>query len=514
MIPARWSELDPLLDQALDADEAGRAALLAGLRARDPALADALADLLASGQAAQHQAYLQSLPAQALMTPALMAQPQAGLQLGAYTLVEPIGDGGMGSVWLARRSDGRFEGQAAVKLLSRGMGSATVAERFRREGQFLARLDHPHIARLLDAGITPQGQAYLVLEHVQGQRIDLHCDQQRLDVRARLRLFLTLLAAVAHAHRHLVVHRDIKPGNVMVTPDGQVKLLDFGIAKLLADDTAPSDALTQQAGGPLTPGYAAPEQYLDEPVSTATDVYALGVLLYGLLAGRHPTLGPTASFSEALQATLHRDAPRMSDAVAGQADVAAQRHSAPAALRRQLAGDLDKIVAKALRRPAAERYADAAALADDLQRHLHHQPVLARAPGTGLRLAKFVRRQRVPVAITLAALLALGLAGGNAWRCCQAAREGQARAQSVDGLLQSLFDGMSPDNAASRSFSARELLDRGRAFLDRSAATCARVWPALAVVCGAFNCTLARSSRARAWRSGCCALAAAAASAR
>ena len=216
MIPARWAELEPWLDQALEADAAGRDALLGALDTQDPELAGQLRAMLGDMQAAEAAHYLQRGP-EPTVAP---ATPLAGLQLGAYTLVAPIGEGGMGSVWLARRSDGRYEGVAAVKLLHRGMASAAVAERFRREGQILARLDHPNIARLLDAGVTPQGQAYLVLEHVRGMRIDHYADAHRLGVRERLQLFVTLLAAVAHAHRHLVVHRDIKPGNVLVSDGG------------------------------------------------------------------------------------------------------------------------------------------------------------------------------------------------------------------------------------------------------------------------------------------------------
>ncbi|MFG5408776.1 serine/threonine-protein kinase [Piscinibacter sakaiensis] len=276
-----------------------------------------------------------------------------GLRIGAWRLEAPIGQGGSGSVWRARRCDGRVEGVAAVKLLHLSWLGHGAAERFRREGAILARLTHPHIARLLDAGVSDGGQPYLVLELVDGEPIDRRCDRLRMDVDARLRCFLDVLGAVAHAHRHLVVHRDIKPANVMLGDDGLVKLLDFGIAKLLEDEGEGSTALTRAAGTVLTPDYAAPEQIAGGPISTATDIYALGVLLYQLLGGTHPTGGATA---------------------------------------------LDTIVARMLRKRPAERYASVDAVAEDLRRHLAHLPVEARPDTWRYRAGKFVRRHRVPVA--------------------------------------------------------------------------------------------------------------------
>jgi serine/threonine-protein kinase len=462
MLPPHWKTLQPLLDQALDAAPADRPVLLLGWRSTFPDVIDDLEALLRDHDSNAGDGFL----AGAAGSGAMFGVPLAGQRLGAYTLQSPIGEGGMGSVWLARRGDGRFEGLVAVKLLALSMAGAGRAERFRREGHILARLAHPHIARLLDAGVSPSGQPYLVLEHVRGQHIDVHCQAQRLGIAARIRLFLTLLDAVQHAHGHLVVHRDIKPSNVMVDDAGQLKLLDFGIAKLLVADGHTDAPLTQQAGAVLTPGHAAPEQLQSGEVSTATDVYALGVLLYLLLSGHHPTTRPGSSAAQALHDTLQRDPPLMSQAVRGDAAAAAARGLRPAALQRALAGDLDNIAAKALRRLPTERYATAAALADDLRRHLDHQPVLARQPGAAYLLRRFLQRHRLPVAATLAGTLVLAGAGLQAWQARQAAQRSQVQAQSVDGLLQSLFNGMGPDVAASRSFSATELLDRGQAFLD------------------------------------------------
>ena len=278
--------LDALLRQALELEEPEREAWLARLRRDQPARASELEALLAERPRLDAAGFLSREDAS-----------HAGLegrQLGAYTLERPLGRGGMGTVWLARRSDGRYEGHAAVKLPNLALLDPVGSERFRREGTLLARLSHPNIARLLDAGVADGGQPFLVLEYVEGTRIDRYCDERQLPPEARLRLFLDVLGAVSHAHANLIVHRDLKPSNILVTRDGTVKLLDFGIAKLLQDgrSEAGDSTLTDAGGRVLTPEYAAPEQIRGEPVTIATDVYALGVLLYLLLAGRHPTVEP------------------------------------------------------------------------------------------------------------------------------------------------------------------------------------------------------------------------------
>ena len=277
---ANWAQLSPLLDELLDLPEPERQARVAEVRAQNPQLGDELAALLTASQSDQVKDFL-SKP---LLNPVDQAPEStlAGQRLGAYVLESPLGQGGTGSVWRARREDGRFTGAVAIKLLHLSLLGRAGAERFKREGDILARLTHPNIAHLLDAGVTAGGQPYLVIELVEGERIDRHCDLKRLDVNARLALFDKVLSAVAHAHTHLVIHRDIKPGNILVTPDGTVKLLDFGIAKLLEDEATAGEAteLTRDGGRVLTPEYAAPEQLRGEAITTATDVYALGVLLY------------------------------------------------------------------------------------------------------------------------------------------------------------------------------------------------------------------------------------------
>ena len=260
----------------------------------------------------------------------------------------------MGEVWLASRADGRFEGRCAIKFLNRSISHPGVAERFLREGQALARLTHPHVARLLDAGTLEEGQPYLVLEYVPGTHIDRYCAEKSLDVKARVRLFVNVVSAVADAHANLIVHRDLKPSNVLVTREGVVKLLDFGIAKLLLDPQSSEGEAppTRWEDTALTPEYSAPEQLLGEPVSTATDVYQLGMLLYVLLVGRHPLqIGGTRT--DKIRAALEGRPPPASSFASG-------------ALRKQLRGDLDAILSMALRRDPQERYATAAALGEDL----------------------------------------------------------------------------------------------------------------------------------------------------
>ncbi|MCE4553271.1 serine/threonine-protein kinase [Pelomonas cellulosilytica] len=441
----RWLALSPLLDELLDLDDAARDERLARLRADDPDTAEQLQRMLTRAQDLEDQGFL-SAPAVAQLGDALASLPGepvevpdlAGQQIGAYVLERPLGQGGMGSVWLARRADGRFSGHVAVKFLMAGLLGRGDAGRFAREGEILARLSHPHIARLLDAGVHQGDRPYLVLEYVDGQPIDAYCRERQLGVEARVRLFLDVLAAVAHAHARLILHRDLKPSNILVTRDGDVKLLDFGIAKLLDDaaqalEGAAATELTQRAGSAFTPQFAAPEQVQQADVTTATDVYALGVLLYVLLGGRHPTADDTQTQLDRLKAVVEHVPKRLSDAAARQDDKAIARQS------RLLRGDLDTIVAKALKKSPAERYANAQALAEDLQRWLAHEPIAARPDSRVYVLGRFVRRHRWSVAAGSAALVALmGLTVVSvlqAQRAHQAEQQAQARRQQAEDLL-------------------------------------------------------------------------------
>ena len=419
---SRWPVLSPLLDELLDLTTVARDARLAALRAQDPSLFEELQPWLNELPGLDRSSFLQA--------PALPAPPGlAGQAVGAYRLVRELGQGGMGSVWLAQRTDGRFEGEVAIKFLSAGLFSAAGAERFAREGSIMARLAHPHIARLLDAGHLSQGgppQPYLVLEYVPGVPVDRYCHERQLSLADRLHLFLDILDAVAHAHNRLILHRDLKPSNILVTAAGEVKLLDFGIAKLL-DASHTGEPLTQQAGNAFTPQYAAPEQLQGGEVSTATDVYALGVLLFRLLSGRLPLAISNDNPMAHWQAVIDQVPPLVSEAVQQAAEADAPRRA------KALRGDLDTILARALKKTPAERYPNAAALADDLRRHLAHEPITARPDTWAYRSAKFLRRHRLAVgAGTLAGLV---LAASTAVAVREAAQAQQQQAQA-EGLIE------------------------------------------------------------------------------
>ena len=463
-----------LLDQALDLTLDERRAWLARLRVDRPELAAGLEQMLAREPELDHGGFLlggisSEIPEDT--DQAAFGQGLAGRRLGAYTLERLLGQGGMGTVWLARRSDGRYEGVAAVKLLNLALLDPVGAERFRREGTVLARLDHPNIARLLDAGVTDGGQPYLVLEHVEGLPIDRYCEEHALDPPARVTLFLQVLAAVAQAHASLIVHRDLKPSNILVTADGVVKLLDFGIAKLLDPDDASADrtALTEAGGSPLTPEYAAPEQVTGGAVTTATDVYALGVVLYRLLAGVHPTAAPDDSAVQRLRALVERDPAPL------------------AGLTGPYAADLDTIVTKTLRKEPVERYATVAAFADDLGRCLRNEPVLARPATFRYRAGKFLRRHRAAVAAATAGTFALvGLTGVAVIQAGEArsqrqealrqrhealhqrdqARDEERRATASNDLMNSVLQSIS---SSGKAFTTLVLLDRGRELLELAA---------------------------------------------
>jgi eukaryotic-like serine/threonine-protein kinase len=413
-----WLRASRHLDRVLDLPPPERAACLAALRTEDPASGAVVEGLLGEHHLLSAEGFLDSKPT--IRVPE--EPPQlTGLKIGAYTLVSPIGHGGMGTVWSAMRSDGRFEGRAALKLLNAALVGRSGEERFKREGTILARLTHPHIARLIDAGVTETGQPYLVLEHIDGQHINRYCDEQKLGIEDRIRLFLDVQSAVAHAHANLIVHRDLKPSNVLVTAEGQVKLLDFGIAKLLGADDHPSAAstmLTVEGGQVLTPKYAAPEQVTGGRVTTATDVYSLGVLLFELLCGVHPTGLDKGTPAQFVKAVVQTEPLRLSTAVtdtvdpARGAELAANRATTLERLRRELRGDLETILAKALKHDPAERYASLSEFANDLRHFLNNEPIGARPDTVGYRAAKFLHRNRsVLVAATMVAILLVGLVG-------------------------------------------------------------------------------------------------------
>jgi len=459
--PEQWQSISASLDQALELEGPERAQWLAALAQNDPAMAALLSSVLA---AREQEGFSQFL---ACPTPIPLDDIQhatlIGRQVGPYVIEAEVGRGGMGSVWRARRADGRFEGKVAIKFVHAAWIGRSGEQRFLTEGKLLGRLDHPHIARLLDAGVLEATQPYLVLEYVDGAPIDVYCEGRSLGTEVRVRLFLDVLDAVAHAHSNLIVHRDLKPSNIFVTGDGTVKLLDFGIAKLL-DEGSGTIPATQSIAVALTPQYAAPEQLLSQPVTTATDTYALGLVLYLLLSGSHPFADKTRSQAELIRAVA-TDGPRHASSVA-------QLSAVP---RRSLEGDLDNILHKSLKKDPAARYASASDFAQDLRRFLDHMPVTARPDTLGYRAAKFGRRHRVGVALSSLTLTAI-LAGlvGTAWQARRADANADAAAQQREHALQQLgyaeaandFLGFLMRQGADHPFTTPELLGRGERLVD------------------------------------------------
>jgi eukaryotic-like serine/threonine-protein kinase len=472
--PERWRVLSPYLDQALELPTDQRGDWLKSISSRDAALAADLQAMLSQQAVVEESRFMD----RALLDPrTTLAPSMAGHVLGNYRLVSMIGEGGSGSVWLAERCDGRYQGRAAVKLLNRSLIGAVGEERFRREGTILAQLRHPQIAHLIDAGISSTRQPYLVLEHVDGVTIDRFCDQQALGIDDRIRLFLHVLEAVAHAHANLVVHRDLKPANVLVSTDGQVKLLDFGIAKLVQGDAkrepvaAESSAVSREIGRALTPEFAAPEQVSGGAVTTATDIYALGILLYVLLTGDHPAGDAVRSPETLLRAILLSDPPRLSEAVerAGTRDatvnLASRYGTTSARMSGHLRGDLDAIVALALKKDPTQRYSSVTAFADDLRRFLRREPVSARADTIRYRAGKFLQRHTAGVAaITAVGALIVALTAVYTIRISaqrDLAQREKAKAVKVGELLMTLLTSADPIRGGPADPALRALLDNG-----------------------------------------------------
>lgn len=462
--PEEWREVSPHLDFALSLSGEQRSRWLVSFRAERPDLAIFLEKLLEEHRALAEERFLEREPLRATDDTSLTGQV-----LGAYKLLSRIGDGGMSSVWLAERVDGRFERQVAVKFLHFAVGSRAVAERFKREGRILGHLAHPHIAELIDAGVTTDSEPYLVLEYVSGRQIDEYCDEHRLELDGRIGLFLDVLGAVEHAHANLVVHRDIKPSNVLVSSEGDVKLLDFGIAKLLAQDTESVDAtvLTLEDGTAMTPLFAAPEQLTGAAITTATDVYSLGLLLYLLLTGSHPAGAGPHSPADLLKSITEVDASLASQTILSNGAVSAERRGmTPEKLHRRVRGDLDTILAKALKKRPAERYASVAAFADDLRRYIGNEPIAARPESASYRLGKYVRRHRFGVALTAGiALLLVGFLVIQGIELRRITRE-RDRADRIANFMTGIFKVSDPDEGGSHGVTAREVLDKAAVDID------------------------------------------------
>ncbi len=468
MTPERWQQIKEVFQAALEHMPVARLSYLHAACAEDSALRAEVESLLASYE--QAPSFLER-PAGALLSPLLAEEAAESLQgsgIGPYRLQQELGRGGMGRVYLARRDDGQYQKQVAIKLIKHGMDTDGVMRRFRHERQTLATLDHANIARFLDGGVTEQGLPYFVMEHIEGLPIDLYCDTHKLDTIARLRLFRSVCAAVHYAHQNLIVHRDLKPGNILVTAAGVPKLLDFGLAKFLQPDQSPQAlAMTMTGVRLMTPEYASPEQVRGAPITTASDVYSLGVLLYKLLTGHRPYRLARFSAQEMNEIICEQQPEKPSTAISrveivggknGTAPstitpetVSSTRDGSPEKLRRRLLGDLDNIVLMALRKEPQRRYASVEQLADDIRRYLEGLPIRAHKDTLGYRSVKFTKRHKAGVAATVLVLLMLfaGVAGVG-WQARIATEESlkakleAAKAQQIKRFLQEMLSAVDP----------------------------------------------------------------------
>ncbi len=478
-LPAdHWQRALALMDTAVTLRPEQRDAWLDEIAASEPQVAPLLRKLLSAHQRVETNDILATLPRPDRQTQH-QSNGEIGARIGPFELIELLGHGGMGSVWRARYADGRLKRDVAVKLPATSDNPAALSslrERFARERDFLAQLEHPNIARLYDTGISDSGQPYLAMEYVAGEPIDAYCDQHRLTIKARLTLYLQVLDAVEFAHRQLVLHRDLKPGNVLVDGNGQARLLDFGVAKLLPESSATSNTatsisagtdLTEMAGAAITLAYAAPEQINNGRLSTATDVYALGVMLYRLLTGSAP-YQPKRDTRGALEDEVLTVVPANASARFASTETLAARQTTEVALRRTVAGDIDRILAKALKKNADERYPTVDAFAKDIERALNGHPVQAQPDSAWYRTRKFVQRHPWAVAVSSAGAVTLMMAatvavwqGGEARTQAALAEREASRAKAVQQFLVTLFQSANPEKSRGKTLTVREVLDQG-----------------------------------------------------
>jgi serine/threonine protein kinase len=484
--PERWQQVKELLATALEMDPAARTAYLDRACANDPPLRSDLDRFLAADQEAGRE--FLNTPAHATETmdgSEQNASPRVGRRVGPYQIVEEIGAGGMGEVYRAFRADDQYRKQVAIKLVRAGQDSGFVVSRFKNERQILASLDHPNIARLHDGGTTEDGLPYFVMELIEGQPIDQYCAQRQLSVPERLKLFMQVCSAVQYAHQRLIIHRDIKPGNILVASDGTPKLLDFGIAKILDPEavTGQVDA-TLTVFRVLTPGYASPKQVKGEPITTASDVYSLGVVLYELLTGHHPYRQANSTPQEIARAVCEVEPERPSTAVrrmeTREEDRDSQGPSAAAKIfdsatgkrGKLLRGDLDNIVLMALRKDPQRRYASVEQFAEDIRRHLENRPVLARKDTLGYRTSKFITRHKAGIVAVIAVMTILLVAMAITVKQARIARQERARAEQhfndvrklANSLMFEIHDSI--QNMPGATATRKLLLERALEYLD------------------------------------------------
>ncbi len=442
-VSEHWVRVKELFDAAADLEAGQRAALLDRECSGNEALRAEVESLLKSDEQTGNFIEASFQIPRELFTET-SEKPVAGRQFGAYQLIREIGRGGLGTVYLAARADDQYRKEVAIKVIRRGLDTEDIIHRFRNERQILAQLDHPNIARLIDGGTTEDGLPYFVMEHVDGEPIDVYCNTQTQSILERLTLFRKVCAAINYAHQNLVIHRDLKPSNILVTKEGEPKLLDFGIAKVLSS----SDELFTQtlpAMRVMTPEYASPEQIKGEKITTTSDIYSLGVLLYELLTGQRPYRLKTRSPEEIAHAITEQEPERPSTAIRDR-DLKLQVQDSPDSLfarrdSRALRGDLDNIVLMAMRKEPTRRYPSVGQFSEDIRRHLDGLPVIARKDTLRYRSEKFIHRHKVGVAAT--ALIILTLLGGliaTFWQANRATRQATIAAQERDRAQRRFAD--------------------------------------------------------------------------
>lgn len=512
MTDQRWQKIEEIFLLALDRTAQERAGFVAEACGGDDEMLREVHSLIAAHEKAE--GFIESPVFEDGLRVVIGAQnePLAVRRIGPYKIIEEIGRGGMGVVYRAMRADDEYHKEVAIKLIRRGFDSDFIVSRFRHERQILANLAHPNITRLLDGGKTEEGLPYLVMEYIEGEPIDAYCDAHRLSINERLKLFRTVCSAVHYAHQNLIVHRDIKPGNILVTADGTVKLLDFGIAKLLSPEH-PSQTTdkTTMAMRLMTPEYASPEQLRGETITTATDVYSLGVLLYKLLTGHHPYRFNRTQPHEIERAICEEEPERPSAALSRMEEVPARdgampialtpesvsaaRATEPQTLRRKLSGDLDNIVLMAMRKEAQRRYVSVERFSEDLRRHLEGRPVMAHKDTFGYRSAKFIRRNKVAVAaVALVTLILIAGIIATEWQAKIAAHQAKraaeqaklateqrnkarietAKAERINAFLQTIFSYADPSwyspGRARRDIKVIDALNEAAGRIDRELA--------------------------------------------
>jgi eukaryotic-like serine/threonine-protein kinase len=467
--PELWHRVEDLYHRVLELDESRRAEFIEQSCRDDEVLRREVESLLAHEKAAEH--FIES-PALEVMGKLVANEPgiTEGARIGAYRIVREVGHGGMAVVYLGERDDQNFRKRVAIKMVKPGIGTEQVLQRFRNERQTLAALDHSNIVKLLDGGSTESGLPYLVMEYVEGLPIDRYCDLNKLSIAGRLRLFRDVCSAVQYAHQNLVIHRDLKPGNILITKEGLPRLLDFGIAKLLNPECLETPLVTRMDWRAMTPEYASPEQVLGDPVNSATDIYSLGVLLYEILTGHRPYQVAGSSRREIERLVCENEPPRPSTQVSTDREqlkaIAEMRVAEPKQLVSLLRGDLDWITMKAIEKDPGRRYATASELSADIGRYLSHEPVLARPASAAYRARKYVRRH--PVGVTVAAGLVLLLAGFTGMQSFQLRRTTRERdrANRVTEFMEGMFKVSDPSAARGNTITAREILDKASKDID------------------------------------------------